>query len=516
ALDIAGECYNFSSYNESPPAFSKVYFDILPNTLEGLLNWDTLYSPNYDDIPDLVPTNKDRDGDGLPGYYANIPPLGSVGFGPDTKTCATSSHTQWDYDGDGLSDKFEYDSVVQGLNQVFGQPSGYAAPVSSMCLKDSDGDGLDDGRELLFGTTPSDADTDDDGLKDGEEVAFWQPGQGGEIGYLAVPWRIPLSAGYPGLPNPAAFSNPRHANQDQDHRSDKREKLNHTSPNAFNAVPDQPLALTIDPQLVQGGSTRVSITSSPLPDDGAAALAVTLVVTLPVPFSNLTVGAGLLPPTAPQYYNVGTLQPGSGPTVYTWSLPAIFAHRYVTATLTGLPAITTDPVTITAALTYLYSGALKTSTDAALLPINLGGPATTIDAPSADTLLPAGAVNITGSASDPQGISQVFVCATPSAAATACSYATPDWKPATGTQAWSYPWTPPGDDTYSLQAYAIDAYGIAGPASDPIAVSVDATPPSGVTFDKSGTVYLSTSFLSDTLATLQITGRITDTLGGYV
>ncbi len=513
ALDIAGECYNFSSYNESPPAFSKVYFDILPRTLEGLLSWDTLYSPNYDDIPDLVPTNKDRDGDGLLGYYANIPPLGSVGIGPDTKTCATASHTQWDYDGDGLSDKFEYDSFFQGLFHFSGQQSGYAAPVSNMCLKDTDGDGLNDGRELLFGTTPSDADTDDDGLKDGEEVAFWQPGQGGEIGYLAVPWRIPLSAEYPGLPNPAAFPNPRHANPDQDHRSDKREKLNHTSPNAFNAVPDQPLALTIDPQLIQGGGTRVSITSSPLPDDGAAALAVTLVVTLPVPFSNLSVGAGLLPPTTPQFYNVGTLQPGSGPTVYTWSLPAIFANRYVTATLSGLPAITTDPVTITATLTYHYSGAPKTATDAAPLPINLGGPATTIDAPSAGTLLPAGAVNITGSASDPQGISQVFVCAK---VTTACSYATPDWKPATGTQAWSYQWTPPADNTYYLQAYAIDAHGIAGPASDPITVSVDATPPSGATFDKSGTVYLPTTFLSDTLATLQITGRISDTLGGYV
>jgi hypothetical protein len=39
-------------------------------------------------------------------------------------------------------------------------------------LKDSDGDGIEDGNELSLGTGIMDSDSDDDGLNDGDEIAW--------------------------------------------------------------------------------------------------------------------------------------------------------------------------------------------------------------------------------------------------------------------------------------------------------------------------------------------------------
>jgi hypothetical protein len=509
-MDYVNECYDDVTYDTSSPVFAKVYFDILPGTLEELWGWNSggIVNGRVNEDPDGV-VNKDIDGDGLEGYMRTTPTLGDVPVGPDTTLCPWSTtHKLWDADNDGLSDGFERNSFLQAL--PFGKPSHHAAPISSPCLADSDGDGLKDGEELLLGTTPADPDTDDDGLNDGQEVVRWLTLNHA----LLVPWRIPLSSLYPGLPDPIAFPNPRHPNLDGDYRNDKQEKEHLTSPNAFMPPTDDPVELTVMTQLVEGGGTQVFIQTSPWPNEAPAALDATLVVTLPVQFSNLSLSAGLSPALPQQAYNDGALQPGSGPLVYTWQLPSIWAGRHVSATLTGLPTLTSDPVTVTAVLAYNYANAAKVATDEALLPINLGGPAVVIDTPAADAILPTGVVTITGSALDAEPVSQVLVCAktTPD-----CSGA--DWQPAVGGHsggpAWFHMWTPPADGTYYLSAYALDMYGIAGPASDPIAVNVDATPPSNVQFNLSGDpAYLSTSFFSDTLATIEISGQIDDALGG--
>jgi hypothetical protein len=482
-LDIAGECYEYNAGHSSPPQFTKIYLDILPETLYGFWEW----TPPFSGDPDrdrLYVFNKDPDGDGLEGY---LDPVTGLGVGPDTNLCLTPSHEEWDTDGDGLSDKFEYET-----------------PRVHVCRKDSDSDGLDDGLELGRGTLPNDADTDDDGLRDGQEVAYWDA----ETNSLIVPWRIPLSQQYPGLPDPAAFPNPRHANLDGDHRTDKREKHWLTSPNGFNPIPDEPAELTVDPQLVQGGGTRLWVTMAPWPNDGPAALNPELTVTLPVTFSNLTTSAGLLPLVQQPQHNVGSPQPPMGPYTYTWQLPSITLNRYLTATLTGLPSIPSGPVTVTARLVYDRLGTTHVATDAVLLPVNLGGPIVTIDSPAAGAILPGGATTISGLAHDPESASEVYVCAK---ASPTCLEA--DWVLASGADPWSYVWTPLVDDTYYIQAYAVDGYGVPGLASTPITIGVDGTPPSEVAFDLSSTAYLSTTFFSDTLSTVRLTGHIGDTPG---
>ncbi|MGD2179467.1 MAG: VCBS repeat-containing protein, partial [Anaerolineae bacterium] len=483
-LDIADECYEYNARRTSPPQFTKVYLDILPKTMYGFWDWTPPFS-NDPERDRMYVLNKDPDGDGLEGYLdRDTKKL----FGPDAHLCLTPSHEEWDTDGDGLSDKFEYET-----------------PRVHACKKDSDGDGVDDGVELLRGSLPNDADTDDDGLKDGQELAYWDV----DANALVAPWRVPLSGQYPGLPDPVAFPNPRHANLDNDHRNDKREKAWLTSPNGFDPIPDEAAELTVDPQLIQGGGTRVWVTMAPWPNDGPPALNPELTVTLPVTFSNLTTSAGLLPLVNSPEQDVASPQPPMGPYTFTWQLPPITLNRYLTTTLTGLPSIPAGPVTVTAQLTYDRLGNTYVATDAVPLPVNMGGPVVTIDTPDVGTILQGGATTIGGLAEDPESASEAYVCAKTSATCLAG-----DWVLASGADPWSHTWTPPTDDVYYLQAYAIDAYGVVGPASTPITVSVDATPPSEVAFDLSSTAYLSTTFYSDTLSTVRLTGHIGDNPGG--
>ncbi len=216
----------------------------------------------------------------------------------------------------------------------------------------------------------------------------------------------------------------------------------------------------------------------------------------------------LYPPVGNPQLNTGSLLVNSGPLVYAWTLPPIFNNRSISATITGLPAITTDPVTVTAAVMYTYSNTQQVATALAPFPINLGGPTVTIDQPQNNALQPLGALNIVGNASDPEGVQQVFVCAKLS---DTCAGA--DWKLATGTASWQYQWIPAADGLYTVRAFAVDAFGVSGQATAPISVKVDRVAPSGARFDRSGTVYLNTQYLSDTLDTLFVTGRITDTNG---
>lgn len=509
-LDLQGECYNYADFSTSNPNFTKVYFDILPAGLDEFVGWST--KGEYDHNPRLK--DNDPDGDGLWGHIQKIKvgqQIVSIPTGPDAIACGVSgSEKKWDTDGDGLSDKFEYDSLLGGLGNVLSS-SGSIAPIYNMCFKDSDNDGLDDGLEFVIGTLPNDLDTDNDGLKDGQEAARWEPGTWwSDPGQLSVPWRVQLSAQYPGLPDPIAFPNPRQANSDRDHRNDWREKINHASPNAYNRIPDNPLSLSLEPQLTMGGGTQVRIRSNDWPIDLPAIASATLVVTLPVQLSNFSGNVKLYPPVGNPMFNTGNLTINSGPLIYTWNLPPIWNNRSISATITGLPAITTDPVTITAAVMYTYSNTQKIVTETAPFPINLGGPAVTIDEPPADAILPAGTFNIKGGALDPEGVKEVFVCAK---LTDTCAGA--DWQKATGAangaNSWQWQWTPAANGTYTLRAYAVDLYGVSGPASAPIAVKVDRVAPSGASFDRSGTVYLTTQYLSDTLDTLLVTGRITDT-----
>ncbi len=469
-LDLQGECYEIGQGGESPPQITRLYFDILPNTLFGMLSWS-----------DLV--NTDPDADGLEGYFDKT---ANKWVGADSFLCGNASNT-WDADGDGLSDKFEWET--EGL---------------SPCHADTDGDGLRDDIELLLGTDPNKADTDGDGLKDGEEVAYWDPQQDKFI----APWHVVMHGAYPGLPDPAAFPNPRHANIDGDHRSDKKERDWKTSPNAFDPVPDLPVELMLESQLVEGGGTRVRAYASPWPNDGPAVPGMALTVTLPVEMSSMTTSARVHPPFVSPQFNAGAPAPGNGPLTFAWTFPAIWQGRYISTSLAGLPALPPGPVSVTAQLVFSHAGALRVVTDVAPLLVNAGGPQVTLVAPANGAVF-NGPLTIAGSANDLDGIRQVLVCVK-----TTLPCAGPDWMPALGKSSWQRAWTPPANATYFAQAYAIDAYGVPGPASAPITFSVDMAPPTGGSFDLSGTAWLSTTIYSDTLATVRLTGRITDAASG--
>ncbi len=81
-----------------------------------------------------------------------------------------------DTDGDGLEDGVEVLLGTDPLNPDTdgdGLDDGLEVLLGTDPLDpDTDGDGLSDGLEVFFGTDPLDPDTDGDGLSDGEEVFF--------------------------------------------------------------------------------------------------------------------------------------------------------------------------------------------------------------------------------------------------------------------------------------------------------------------------------------------------------
>ncbi|MBM3188845.1 MAG: hypothetical protein FJZ90_09005, partial [Chloroflexi bacterium] len=487
-------CDEGTSTSTSPPAINKLYFDILPGWLPGLWGWPALYNP-------------DPDGDGLWGYAH--PETGNP-IGPDGNLCPglAKSWERWDTDDDGLSDKFELET--QGYDP---------------CNKDSDGDGWEDGRELMFGTRPDDPDTDGDGLTDKEELPYssfygWQ-----------APWRVSLKALYPGLPDPVAFPNPRQANLDRDHRGDKKERAKYSSPNAFNPIPvGEAIDLGLTQVLQAGGGTRLTVSTPPWPNDEAAAIGPTLTITLPVAFSGLTLSARLYPSLGSRL-DYGIPLRSETPNVYKWMLPPITLSRYLLATLAGIPDIPSGPVTVTAQLAYTEGATSQVSTAAAPLKVNTGGPSTAVvQVDGALVLQPAGAndqgtgeepagdeVVIWGTASDPEQVSQVFVCVK-----TTDTCDGGDWQPATVSygallagvpQYWSYSFTPAEDNVYYVRAYGVDWFQVAGPVSEPWVIGVDRKPPSRVRFDLRGTAYLSTTTSLDGSPVIALTGRISDTIG---
>ncbi len=128
-------CWEGTTSGASTNDLDLVY-DIFPATLDEFYAWD------WDA---RLATPRDADGDGLIAarYDGNDP-----------------DDTQWDTDGDGLSDAYEMLLRQDGV-------------VVSYDLQDTDSDGLSDAEEMRRGTDPTKADTDGDGLDDQTEVEGW-------------------------------------------------------------------------------------------------------------------------------------------------------------------------------------------------------------------------------------------------------------------------------------------------------------------------------------------------------
>jgi hypothetical protein len=470
------DCDVYDESYASPPSVSYIYFDILPRTLTQLWEWQQL-------------KNHDPDGDGMDGNIDQ----GVLGI--DNYFCGNDqSHVTWTSEfgqADLLSDRFELFDYE-----------------SSPCSSDTDGDGLFDHDEFVLGTYPHKADTDEDGLKDGEEVAKWFAYQT----HIVAPWRIEMNDAYPGLPDPAAFPNPRLANADKDARSDTKEKVQKSGPNAFNL---EKVSVSISQELVYGGGTRLKVGSYPWQGDQTLAQTPILTVALPIGFNNVSTSAKLLPVDPNPQLNQATPRAGLPANTYGWSFAPLGLNRQFSTTITGLPAIIpADTVTVTAQMSYVENGITRVVTDAVELLINRGGPAISVTLPTSGSIESAlySPIRLQGNADDPEGVSSVHVCVKTTPVCT-----NPDWKNAvvgslyqTG---WYYDFTPPADGTYNLFVRGTDQYGVPGPIVGPIVFYADSTIPSGGTFEVDGVKYVSTTFSVESLAAFTITGRLTDTTG---
>lgn len=132
-------------------AYSTIYFDVLPATVDTFFSWSGIRTT-------LDQWNRDRDGDGLLNSDETVLNLGNK--------------TNWDSDGDGLSDKFELDNNI------------------SAALADTDHDGISDGDEVAVGLKPNMADTDNDGLSDGAEYSHRVNNT-----YVLGGWNVTLPSG---------------------------------------------------------------------------------------------------------------------------------------------------------------------------------------------------------------------------------------------------------------------------------------------------------------------------------
>ena len=122
---------------------------------------------NTIDIPPQF-IGEDSDGDTIPdivelyGLKPNGQPINTDPFKKDT-------------DGDGLDDNIELNFVTEKLTSAVSMVEYYSAIgySSDPTMPDADSDNVDDYLESLLGTNPNSKDTDGDGLSDGKEVQLW-------------------------------------------------------------------------------------------------------------------------------------------------------------------------------------------------------------------------------------------------------------------------------------------------------------------------------------------------------
>ncbi len=125
---------------------------------DGIFDWWEI--KNGLDKNDAEDALQDNDNDGLTAkdeFFYNTNP------------------NQADTDGDGITDG---DEVKQGSNPTGKGP----LQTNETTLNDSDGDGLDNKHEKLFGTDPNNVDTDGDGFSDYREISRGYDPTGNEKG----------------------------------------------------------------------------------------------------------------------------------------------------------------------------------------------------------------------------------------------------------------------------------------------------------------------------------------------
>lgn len=169
------EIYNFMLYSyKISENFSEKYFIVRQTTNDGrtaeadpilLSNNGNAYSVGF----------PDSDGDGIPDYLEKD-------LGTDTQKEDTDDDGLTDYEEFYLTgtDPTVYDSITKGVSDSDADTDGDGLNnrkelelETNPLIKDSDKDGLTDGKEInTYGTEPLKDDTDGDGIKDGDEIAL--------------------------------------------------------------------------------------------------------------------------------------------------------------------------------------------------------------------------------------------------------------------------------------------------------------------------------------------------------
>jgi uncharacterized repeat protein (TIGR01451 family) len=387
-----------------------LYLDILPSNIRALWEWADISNP-------------DQDGDRLPKTQEQA--LGT-------------NWAMWDSDCDGLSDKFEVD---HGGDYGFG-----------VLQADSDSDGLLDSAEYHIGTHAGQADSDGDGLLDPAEayhqnhslssaanscVDTPQDWQGG--------WWITL----PGRADPVwVLSDPVQGDADGDGLSDASEKLNGSSPYAFDEAPRltldvQPLAIS---PLAQEGvwveSPATVVMTATLYNTGPQPISDQLTLCLPAFVGGLTggvmTGARTPAPTpAPACNGLAWSFAGSN-AVQRWEQ----VRTVVTGTVSSAASDRGDMVVRVPFTNYL--GIVGELSDIVPITVDRENPSVTVISPLEGALLGQGTHSwvVGGVASDASSwVTRVDVDLPGAGTVTA-----------EGTNTWAITWSIPADGVYAITA----------------------------------------------------------------
>ncbi len=436
------------------------YMDILPSTVQELWSWN-----------DLI--NHDPDGDGL--------------LNADEQSLGTDPNN-WDSDGDGLSDKLEFD-----LQETLG-----ADPL----VADTDGDGLNDGLEYRIGTKINAKDSDDDGLEDGIEV-FHQDAAGNWTGG----WEITL----PGRAEPVrVFSLPQVADTDGDGLNDRSEQQHATSPYAYNDSPH--LTLSAHPQaqspngaqavyVIPGDEVSMAVR---LENRSPETITTTMTLCLPDFLTDLQFDPTLEGDRHPD------AQAASSCNGLQWSFAAaedaLQEHEIVSATITATVAslIASASGDIELTLPYQVNGAQEDIVDQTTVKVDVEDPSATIVAPAEGALLGGGISQyvVGGSANDESSwVTKVEI-----------NLPGQGWVEAENISPWAYTWELPADGQYTLQARATDYLKHTG-LSSAVNVTVDNTPPEVTLNLQEGEVVTTQS--SDAIS-ITLEGDASDNLSGLI
>ncbi|MFN8482271.1 MAG: hypothetical protein U0768_04305 [Anaerolineae bacterium] len=462
-------------------ARASVTMDAVPATLDALWTWDV---KNPIDNSTYPAWNPDKDADGLSATIEQ-----SLG----------TNAAQWDTDGDGLSDGFEYDN----RDKVSLDPK----------KADTDGDGLSDRLELTIGTDPTNPDTDADGLSDGEEVCRYDAATAKVIGG----WDVKLASGLV----THVCSDPLKGDYDGDGLLDSQEKRAGTSPYAPNTAPS--FVLNVTPTTTHNGSAYTLLKpgdslQTVLNLNNTTTAAVNQPMTLSydtAALSGLTVSqqsgsSGYTPPT-----------PTSTSGGFSWNLTQkpLAATEAMTSTIgggvqahVGASARTILQASVPYSDTIVK--AMKTVSTTQTVLIDADNPSSRIAAPTPNQAVHGTAFTLGGTADDPTSWpTKVELRVTGQGYINGVAQPAYDsgWKVAEGADGWAYTWTPlPADGVYSVTSRATDAVNHVETPGAGVAMIVDNTPPSA----SFGSLADGQALKNITYSTVTITGTASDLASG--